>query len=120
MVKSYQDLIVWQKAMDLAVGVYAATKSFPKEETYGLTSQIRRAVVSISSNIAEGRSRNTIGEFIYLLGVAKGSVAELESQLILANRLGFLPDLQKDTLLGTCNEVSKMLMALSKKLAPST
>lgn len=116
MIKSYQDLIVWQKSMDLAVAVYTATKSFPKEETYGLTSQIRRAVVSISSNIAEGGSRNTVGEFVQFLGISKGSIAELETQIILANRLGYLTDVQKDELISACNEVSKMLMALAKSL----
>lgn len=116
MIKSYQDLLVWQKSMDLAVAVYTATKSFPKEETYSLTSQIRRAVVSISSNIAEGRSRNTAGEFVQFLGIAKGSIAELETQIILANRLAYLTNAQKDELISACNEVSKMLMALAKSL----
>lgn len=116
MINSYQDLLVWQKSMDLAVSVYTATKSFPKEETYGLTSQIRRAVVSISSNIAEGRSRNTVGEFNQFIGIAKGSIAELETQIILANRLAYLTNAQKDELISACNEVSKMLMGLAKSL----
>ncbi len=116
MIKSYQDLLVWQKAMDLTVVIYSATKSFPKEETYGLISQIRRAAVSIPSNIAEGRSRNTVGEFVQFLGIAKGSIAELETQIILANMLGYLADAKKDEIISVCNEVSKMLMGLAKSL----
>lgn len=86
-IRSYRDLVVWQKGMDLVEGVYRVTKAFPKDEVYGLTSQIRRAVVSIPSNIAEGQSRMTSGEFIHFLGIARGSLAELETQIILAQRL---------------------------------
>jgi|SRR5579862_3183581 len=90
MARSYRDLIVWQKAKALAVVVYRETESFPKSETYGLTSQIRRASVSIPSNIAEGQGRLTRGEFVHFLGLARGSLLELETQLSIALDLGFL------------------------------
>jgi four helix bundle protein len=77
--QGYRDLIVWQKSMTLTKQVYSCTRSFPKEETYGLTSQIRRAAVSIPANIAEGQARNSTGEFLQFLGIARGSLAELET-----------------------------------------
>src|SRR5580704_883837 len=89
-VRSYRDLIVWQKSLELAEAVYTATKSFPKEEIYGLTSQMRRAAVSVASNIAEGHSRQTRGEFLQFLGMSRGSLAELQTQAILAARLDLL------------------------------
>jgi four helix bundle protein len=116
MFKGYQDLLVWQKSMDLTVDIYTATKSFPKEELYGLISQIRRSAVSISSNIAEGHARNTTGEFIQFIGIAKGSIAELETQIILAYRLGYIDNSAKEVLLDKVKDVSKMLMGLSKSL----
>jgi four helix bundle protein len=84
----YQDLEVWQKAMGLAENVYNCTMAFPKEEIYGLTSQIRRAAISIPSNIAEGASRAGTKEFLQFLHVARGSASELETQLLLAEKLG--------------------------------
>ena len=78
-IKSYEDLIVWQKALDLAEEIYRATRQFPKDELYGLTSQMRRAAVSIASNIAEGHERNSRGEFLQFIGHARGSLAELET-----------------------------------------
>ena len=89
-IKSYQDLIVWQKAIDLVVQVYATTRTFPKDELYGLNSQMRRAAVSVPSNIAEGHSRASTGEFKQFLGHARGSLAELETQLTIAAKLGYL------------------------------
>src|SRR6478752_8675219 len=89
-VRSFQDLIAWQRSLDLAEHVYQATRAFPKEEIYGLTSQMRRAAVSIASNIAEGHARQTRGEYIQFLGIARGSLAELETQTILAARLDML------------------------------
>jgi four helix bundle protein len=90
--RSYRDLLVWQKAKALAVLVYQQTESFPKSETYGLSSQIRRAAVSVSSNIAEGQGRLTRGEFIHFLGMARGSLLELETQLSIAVDLGFVEE----------------------------
>ena len=87
----YKELMVWQKSMDLVCAVYTCTKSFPKEELYGLTSQIRRASVSIPSNIAEGASRAGSKEFMQFLHIARGSASELETQLLLAERIGYLP-----------------------------
>lgn len=88
-ISSYKDLIVWQKAMKLVALVYVLTKDFPKEEIYGIVSQIRRAVVSIPSNIAEGWTRKNTVEFINFLSIANGSVAELETQLIISEELNY-------------------------------
>jgi len=88
--QSYRDLIVWQKAMDLARSVYEISKGFPKQELFGLTSQIRRAAVSIPSNVAEGSARRTTRDFIAFLHIARGSLAELDTQLELCERSGFL------------------------------
>ena len=90
MSNSYRDLIAWQKAFSLVAEVYRQTETFPKSETYGLTSQIRRAAVSVVSNIAEGQGHNSSGEFQQFLGHAKGSLAELETQILLADELGYL------------------------------
>jgi len=88
--RSYRKLIAWQKARSLAVQTYKATESFPKSETYGLTSQVRRATVSVAANIAEGQGRLTSGEFRHFLGLARGSLLEAETQLAIALDLGFL------------------------------
>jgi four helix bundle protein len=116
-IKSYKDLIVWQKALELVDEIYDLTKRFPKDELYGLTNQIRRAAVSVPSNIAEGHARQSRPEFRNFLSIARGSLAEVETQLIIAKRQGYLKEeeMQKITLLQT--EVSKMLMALFKKIA---
>jgi four helix bundle protein len=87
-VQTFRDSIAWQKAMDLSVAVYGVTRIFPKEELFGLTSQLRRASVSIASNIAEGQGRLTSGEFAHFIGMARGSVLEVETQLELSTRLG--------------------------------
>lgn len=102
--------------MTLAEGVYKITIDFPKHELYGLTSQLRRAAVSIPSNIAEGQARNSTGEFIQFLGIARGSLAELETQLELAARLGFLSDDEKAKALNLHAEVGRMLSGLISKL----
>ena len=86
-VQSFRDSIAWQKAMDLSTAIYSVTRSFPREEMFGLTSQLRRASVSIASNIAEGQGRLTTGEFMHFLGMARGSALEVETQLELAMRL---------------------------------
>jgi four helix bundle protein len=88
--RSYRELLVWQKAKTLAVQIYQATEQFPRTETYGLTSQIRRAAVSVASNIAEGQGRLTLGEFLHFLGQARGSLLELETQLAIALDLNYL------------------------------
>lgn len=89
-IRTHKDLDVWNKSMDLAFDLYSMTKDFPKEEVYGLTSQIRRSIVSIASNIAEGAARGSKKEFIQFLYISLGSIAELETQLLLAKRLEYL------------------------------
>jgi four helix bundle protein len=106
--KTHKDLIVWQKAMDFVEEVYKLTDKMPQSELYGLTSQIRRSAVSIPSNIAEGAARNHNKEFMQFLYVALGSVAELETQLLLAERLQFIPSAP----IGNLSEIKKMLLGL--------
>lgn len=115
-VQSYRELIVWQKAMDLVELVYAATKLFPKEELYGLTSQIRRAAVSVPSNIAEGQARKSTAEFQQFLSVANGSRAELETQIQLARRLQYVtPDTERQVLEAS-EEVGRLINGLKRSL----
>lgn len=115
-VRSYKDLKVWQKAMQLVTAVYPATQDFPKTEMYGLTNQIRRCAVSVPSNIAEGSARRTTREFIRFVNIASGSIAELETQLILAQRLGYLAEDRMAFLLKQSDEIGKMLYALQRAL----
>jgi four helix bundle protein len=103
-----KELKIWNKAIDLAVDVYKATESFPKQEVYGLTSQIRRSAISIPSNISEGAGRNGNGEFVHFLGIANGSSYELQTQLIISQKLGLVNDKTADSLLGTITELQKM------------
>ena len=91
-VKGYRDLIVWQRAMDLVVDVYRLTSCFPREELYGLTAQVRRAAVSIPSNLAEGQGRGQGNEFLHHVRIAQGSLQEVETQLLIAQRLCYLDD----------------------------
>jgi len=114
--KCYRDLIVWQKAMDLVVGCYQLTSEFPKNEVYGLASQLQRAAVSIPSNIAEGNERGSDKECFYHLRVATGSLAELETQIELAFRLGYSSPETRDKLLSNCAEVGRMLHGLRNRL----
>jgi four helix bundle protein len=109
MAQDYHDLVVWQRAIELTVCIYKLTRTFPKEELYGLISQMRRASVSVASNIAEGRGRLTPGEFRQFLGLAQGSTYELQTQLLVARKLGMGSDetLNEAELLS--DEVSKML-----------
>jgi four helix bundle protein len=108
-IRSHRDLVVWQKAMDLVVAVYRATNTFPKAETYGLTSQIRRAVTSIPANIAEGQGRRLPKEFIYFLANARGSLWELDTHLESATRLAFLESDAHHQLQSQLDEVGRML-----------
>ncbi|MCC6324236.1 MAG: four helix bundle protein [Candidatus Brocadia sp.] len=116
-VKSYRDLIVWQKSITLTKKIYAFTQLFPKEEIYGLTSQMRRAAVSIACNIAEGQARNSTGEFIQFLGISKGSLAELETLQLLSKEMNFLTEENYLTLSNNCAEINKLLTALIKSLS---
>jgi four helix bundle protein len=113
---SYQNLIIWQKAIDLVKQIYTITNNFPKSELYGLTSQIRRASVSIPSNIAEGHGRRTSKEFAQFYSVAYGSTLELETQLYLAKELGFLSNEDYGKIHQNLQEVSKMLNSITYKL----
>lgn len=115
-VQSYSELIVWQKAMNLVEDIYRLTKKFPREEIYSLTDQIRRAAVSIPSCIAEGHDRFHSGQYSYFLSMAQGSRAELETQIILADRLGYIENIEKDVILDKCQEISKMLYGLISKI----
>src|SRR5476649_2593013 len=108
--KHYKDLLVWQKAIALVTQVYVVMRGFPREELYGLTSQIRRAAVSVPSNIAEGQGRRTAGEFRQFLGIAKGSLAELDTQLLIAQNLRYLTD--PNPVLEQLCEVGRMLSGL--------
>lgn len=114
--KTFRDLIVWQKSFKLAVLIYRITESFPKSEIYGLTSQIRRAAVAIPSNIAEGQYRGHKPEYIQFLNIAKGSSAELETQLLLAKELKFINDKDFEEALSLLIEVEKMLSKLITRL----
>jgi four helix bundle protein len=114
--RSYRDLVVWQKAMDLVLKVYAATESFPRAEQFGLTSQMRRAAVSLPSNIAEGQARRTSKEFRQFLGQARGSLMELETQILMARQLRFLDAGIIEGLLSLCAEVGRLLNGLMLSL----
>lgn len=113
---SYRDLIVLQKSIRLVEEVYNIVKSLPKEELYALSDQMRRSVVSIPSNIAEGYERNTTREYLRFLSIAQGSRAELETQLEICVRLAYLSAEQVNLALSLCNEVGKMLGAIIRKL----
>jgi len=114
--KTHKDLDVWRKSIELVTSIYQITSSFPKEELYGLTSQIRRAAVSIPSNIAEGAARNHDNEFRQFLYIALGSGAELETQLTISKELGFLSDEKSQELMNELNSISKMLQGLIKSI----
>ena len=115
-VVSYRDLIVWQKSMDLVERVYRMTRAFPREELYALTSQVRRAAVSVPSNIAEGQARRSTAEFLHFLSIAQGSRAEVETQTLIALRLGYVTHGEIEGILSLLDELSRMLHALEAKL----
>jgi len=113
---SYRDLVAWQKAMDLVTEIYRATQKFPKEELFGLTSQIPRAAVSIQSNIAEGQGKLSRKEFIHFLGNARGSLMELETQLLIGRNLDYLSEEKANTILGLTAELGRILNGLLSSL----
>jgi four helix bundle protein len=115
-IRSFHDLEVWQVAMDLAVTSYETTKSFPPDERFGLTTQIRRAASSIPANIAEGYGRENTGSFIQFLRIAQGSLKELETHVILATRLGYLQSLAVEPFDQRCKSVGVMLNRLIRAL----
>ena len=114
--RNYRDLIVWQKGMDLVAAVYQATQSFPTEERFGLTSQMRRAAVSIPSNIAEGQGRDSAREFKHFLSISYGSLCELQTQLLLSERLSFLDHQSTQSVFDRTDEVARPLNGLSNSL----
>jgi four helix bundle protein len=119
-IQSYRDLIVWKKSMSLVLDVYRSTNSFPKTETYGLATQLRRASVSIPSNIAEGQARLSTAEFKQSLGHARGSLMEVETYILLAQELGYLERGQSESLLAGSAEVGRMLNGLLNSLGRNT
>ena len=112
----HTELMVWQRGMLLAESVYEITRQWPREEQFGLTSQIRRAAVSVPSNIAEGHARGTRNEFIYFLRIARGSAAEVQTQILLASRLHFLDAETAETVNRQYDEIKRMLGAMIVKL----
>ncbi|PSJ65591.1 four helix bundle protein [Kumtagia ephedrae] len=116
-IDSYRDLVVWQQAMDLAVAVYATTRTWPKEELYGLTSQVRRAAASVPANIAEGYGRENLGSYQQFLRIAQGSLKEMETHLLIAERIDIA---RRDTirpLMDSSESVGKLLRLLIRKLS---
>lgn len=114
--RSYRDLRVWRRAFDWTEMVYLATEPWPSHERFGLTSQSRRAAVSVAANIAEGAARRTTGEFLQFIGVARGSLAEAETLLMLSGRVNYTPAATLDRLLSDADEISRMLAGLSTSL----
>ncbi|MEQ8926914.1 MAG: four helix bundle protein [Fulvivirga sp.] len=112
----YQDLLAWQKSMNLVELVYNLTNQFPSKEQFGLIAQINRCAISIPSNIAEGAGRNTKGEFNQFLGIAVGSLFELQTQLMISSRINYTNEEDINPLLELIEEIHKMLFGLKKKL----
>lgn len=118
--KNYQDLVVWQRAIEFSVAIYEVTKDFPTDERFGLTSQLRRAGVSVASNIAEGSTRKSAREFSHFLTIALGSIAEIRTQMLIANKIGYLNGEGYNSLLTTVNELGSMLNGLKTSLSLPT
>jgi four helix bundle protein len=116
-VKSYRDLEVWQKSVLITKNVYQATGTFPTEEKFGLVNQMRRAAISIASNIAEGHARLSTAEYRRFISIAMGSVAELETQVIISTELGFLADSTRNDLLKRLDDIGRMLRGLHQALS---
>ena len=114
--RSYRDLTVWRKSIAMVKSVYIYTREFPKDEIYGIVSQMRRAAVSVASNIAEGQGRNSSGEFRQFLGNSRGSLYELETQLIISQEVGYITEQELENLLNACEEIGRMLFSLIKSL----
>jgi four helix bundle protein len=115
-ITSYRDLLVWARAIDVVEVCYKLSRQIPQSEIFGLTSQIRRAAISIPANIAEGRGRKTLGEYVQHLSIANGSLKELETHLIIAGRLNYVGENEIITALEACEEIDRMLASLIEKL----
>jgi four helix bundle protein len=116
---SYRDIKVWQRAIELVVDIYSCTRTFPKEEVYGLVAQLRRAAASVPSNIAEGKGRRTDREFLLFLHHARGSIFEVETQVTIASRLGYLSETEVRRLGISAAEIARMLSGLIKAISSS-
>ena len=116
--QSFKDLVVWHRSIELTVDVYQLTSKFPESERFGITNQMRRASVSIASNIAEGYGRSTRGEYFQFLGYARGSCSELETQIVIAKKLGFGAAQNLESAESLCNDVGRLLGALMKSIRP--
>ena len=114
--RGFRDLVAWQRAIDLAEAVYAATRPWPREELYGLTAQVRQAAVSVMANIAEGKGGTGSREFLHHLSIADGSLAEVEAHLLLTQRLGFLDDATLEPLLHQIEETRSLVRGLIRSL----
>jgi four helix bundle protein len=114
--KSYKDLIIWQRSMDMVESIYRITEDFPSKESFGLISQMRRAAVSVPSNIAEGYGRQSTGSYSQFLSVARGSLFELETQIDICVRLKYIQKTESEKLLSEIVEISKMISSLISKL----
>ena len=116
-IRSYRELKIWQRSMDLTVQTYELTRRFPSEEKYGLSSQMRRAAASVPANIAEGQARRSKKEFLQMLSIARGSLAELETFVTLSERLGLIRRETSNSLLENCAEINRMMNGLMRSLA---
>lgn len=115
--KTHHDLTVWKKSIDLVTAIYKIAEDYPKTELYGLTNQIRRAVVSVPSNIAEGAARTSHKDFLHFLSISLGSLSEVETQLVVSRNLNFLPNEQFEILISELTEIRKMIIGLKKSLS---
>lgn len=115
-VKTFEDMKVWQKSHEMTLKLYKVTKSFPKEERFGIVSQLRRAVSSIPTNIVEGFKRKTTKDYMHFINLADASLEETRYLLLLAHDLGFLPDKEYDTIIDDCKEIGRMIGGLEKSL----
>lgn len=115
-IRSYRDLLIWQRGLELTKEVYKTTRGLPNNERFGLTNQVRRAVVSIPSNIAEGQARQHTREFRHFLHIALGSLAEVDTQIVLANELGFLAEEESRIIFSLITEIQKMIHSLIRNL----
>jgi four helix bundle protein len=116
-VRSYRDLLVWQRAMDLALAVYALSRSFPEGVRFALVSQLRRAAVSVPSNIAEGHARSSTRDFLRFLSIAAGSLAEIETQRLLSHRLDYVDAQRMNVTLKDADELGRMIRGLQASLS---
>ena len=115
-INGYRDLLVWQRAMDLVIEAYGLTKRFPGEERYALAQQLRRAAVSVPSNIAEGHGRKHLGDYVRHVSIARGSLMEMETQLLIAGRMGYISNGEEERVIAQTSEVGRMLSGLLRAL----